>query len=227
MGLNDLTGRGRNPMEVEIYDILREEGIPTSDFWFIREARDLERFEDEMSMYTRFVAKAMSPRIVHKSDFKAVELHIDRNSVATTFERFMRDFAQFEIQGVMFAPMVGEGVEFLIGSTTDPTFGTITIFGIGGTLVEIIKDVTFGKSPVSRSDALEMISRIKHQEMLDGPRGLPVTDRIELAELIEKVSQLSYDYRDIVAEIDLNPVRVTKDGIIPLDARIIFHPEKC
>jgi acyl-CoA synthetase (NDP forming) len=114
------------------------------------------------------------------------------------------------------------GAEIIIGVSSDPQFGPMLMFGIGGTMVEVYKDVTFRLIPLSKIDALEMIEEIKGKAAYQGARGMPKADSDELAELIVKVSD-AVSLHPEIQELDVNPLIVTKDGIIAVDARILIH----
>lgn len=219
----------RQPLEVEAYEFLTSEGINFPPYHY---ARTEEEMEDIMKIldtdiYPSYAFKVMSPKILHKSDFKAVFLNVTDAEAIATFRELKEKFTPLDFRGVLIVPMATEGIELLLGSTTDATFGLITVFGIGGTLVEILKDVTFGKSPLSRSDAQLMIKSIKSQEMLEGPRGLPKLNEMQMVDLMVKISDIACRYQSIIKEIDLNPLRITDKGIFPLDARIILHSDTC
>lgn len=120
--------------------------------------------------------------------------------------------------------MAGEGVEVIIGTKIDDQFGPIVMFGLGGVLVELVKDVSFRVLPVSRSWAATMLDEIKLSSILDGVRGRPPCDRQAIANLIEKVSEVIEAY-PLIHEMDLNPVIVHEKGLTIVDARIILSVE--
>ena len=116
--------------------------------------------------------------------------------------------------------MLPEGQEVLIGAISDPSFGPVVTFGLGGILVEVLRDVTFRLAPTSADDALAMVDGIKTAEVLRGVRGRPGVDRQALAEMIQRVSELVTDFPEIT-EVDLNPVLAQEDGAIAVDARFV------
>jgi acetyl coenzyme A synthetase (ADP forming)-like protein len=136
-----------------------------------------------------------------------------------------RDYdANARITGVQVQQMLGSGQETLIGAITDPTFGPVMTFGLGGVLVEILRDVTFRLAPTSTDEALEMISGIRAAEVLRGVRGGAAADQRALATMIERVSELVTDFPEI-SEVDLNPVLATEDGATAVDARFVVSFE--
>jgi acetyl coenzyme A synthetase (ADP forming)-like protein len=121
----------------------------------------------------------------------------------------------------------GQAQEVIVGAVTDPSFGKLVAFGLGGILVEVLKDVTFRLAPASTEDALSMLDGIQAAEVLRGVRGADPVDRDALAAIIVAVSNLIADFPEI-QEIDLNPVFATKDGATAVDALISvdFTPPK-
>jgi len=114
------------------------------------------------------------------------------------------------------------GVEVLIGQTTDPQFGKMIAFGIGGIFVEVYKDVSFRLIPISENDVEEMYCEIKGRKMLEGFRGMPALKMDDLKSLLLNISKLVENHPEI-KEMDLNPVMVTKEGLKAIDARIILE----
>ncbi|MHA1125676.1 MAG: acetate--CoA ligase family protein [Candidatus Heimdallarchaeota archaeon] len=169
------------------------------------------------------VIKAMSPKILHKSDYKAVVIGIDtEDELKDKYNDMVKRLGKYDLVGILVEKQVKKGTEIIIGMNIDPTFGPIVAFGIGGIFVEAIKDVTFRLCPTTKERALRMINEIKMQKMLNGFRGLPPVDRDGLAEMIVKVSELAIELGDYIKEIDLNPVIANEDGVYGVDARIIL-----
>src|ERR1700686_4051975 len=123
-------------------------------------------------------------------------------------------------EGIQVQQMLAGGTEVIVGSITDGSFGKLVAFGLGGVLVEILKDVTFRLAPATRDDALSMLDGIQAHDMLKGVRGGDPVSREALADIIVKVSQLVSDFPEIV-ELDLNPVFATKKDAIAADVRIV------
>lgn len=169
------------------------------------------------------VIKAMSPKILHKSDYQAVVIGIDSDAaLKNQFNDMESRLKKHDLVGILVEKQVKKGTEILIGMNIDPTFGPVVAFGIGGILVEAISDVSFRICPTTKQRALRLISEIKTQKMLNGFRGLPPVDREALAEMIVKVSQIAIDLDKYIKEIDLNPVIANEDGVFGVDARIIL-----
>ena len=173
------------------------------------------------------VIKAMSPKILHKSDYKAVIIGIDSDEdLKNQFNDMKSRLKKHDLVGILVEKQVKKGTEILIGMNIDPTFGPVVAFGIGGILVEAIGDVSFRVCPTTKERALRLIGEIKTQKLLNGFRGLPPVDRDALAEMIVQVSQLAIDLDKYIKEIDLNPVIANEDGVYGVDARIILKELK-
>ncbi|MHA1826362.1 MAG: acetate--CoA ligase family protein, partial [Candidatus Heimdallarchaeota archaeon] len=155
--------------------------------------------------------------------FKAVEIGItDEGALKAKYEAMKARLQKFALNGILVEKQVKKGIELFIGMNIDPTFGPVIAFGIGGTLIEAIRDVTFRLCPTTKERAQRMIDEIKTQKMLNGFRGLPPVDRDALAEMIVNVSKIADKYNNYIKEIDLNPVIANEDGIFGVDARIIL-----
>ncbi len=175
------------------------------------------------------VLKIVSPDILHKTEAKGVLVGLERpEDVSAGFETIVQNAraydAEAEITGVQVQQMLSEGREVLIGAVTDPTFGPVMTFGIGGVLVEVLRDVTFRLAPTSAADALEMINGIRAADVLRGVRGRGAVDQRALAATIQAVSELVTDFPEI-AEVDLNPVLAREDGATAVDARFVMSFE--
>ncbi len=171
------------------------------------------------------VLKIVSPDILHKTEAKGVLVGVaTADDVAAGYDTIVASAkaydADAEITGVQVQQMLGSGQEVLIGAITDPTFGPVMTFGLGGVLVEVLRDVTFRLAPTSHDEALSMVGGIRAAEVLDGVRGGPPCDRSALADMIERVSRLVADFPEI-GEVDLNPVLATETGATAVDARFV------
>jgi acetyl coenzyme A synthetase (ADP forming)-like protein len=176
------------------------------------------------------VLKIVSPDILHKTEAKGVLVGLSSaEEVSAGFDTILRNAEAYrpgaDVTGVQVQQMLGSGQEVLIGAITDPTFGPVMTFGLGGVLVEVLRDVTFRLAPTSHDDALDMIGGIRAAEVLRGVRGGAPADRAALADMIERVSQLVADFPEI-REVDLNPVLATEHGATAVDARFVvsFEP---
>jgi acetyl coenzyme A synthetase (ADP forming)-like protein len=177
------------------------------------------------------VLKIVSPDILHKTEAGGVLVGVeDAQAVRAGYDTIVANAKQYQaganITGVQVQQMLPTGAqEVIVGAVTDQSFGKLVAFGLGGVLVEVLKDVTFRLAPASREDALSMLDGIQAAEMLKGVRGGAAVDRDALASIIERVSQLVSDFPEI-SEVDLNPVFATPSGATAVDVRILvdFDP---
>ncbi|MFF3062079.1 acetate--CoA ligase family protein [Streptomyces sp. NPDC057909] len=175
------------------------------------------------------VLKIVSPDVLHKTDAGGVVVGVEGGvQVRAAFQRIIENVRAYapdaRIDGVQVQQLVPPGQEVIVGAVTDPTFGKVVAFGLGGVLVEVLKDITFRLAPVSADEALSMLDSIGAAEILRGVRGAAPVDRWALAEQIRRVSQLVTDFPEI-AEVDLNPVIAAPDGAVAADIRILLATE--
>ena len=172
------------------------------------------------------VLKIVSPEILHKTEAGGVIVGVKTaEDVEKGFATIMANAKKYDpkanLHGVQVQQMLAGGQEVIIGGVTDPSFGKLVAVGLGGILVEVLKDATFRLAPASNEDALSMLDGIAAAEILKGVRGSDPVDRAALAGMIERVSQLISDFPEIV-EMDLNPVFATKSGATAADVRIVL-----
>ena len=171
--------------------------------------------------------KIVSPDISHKSDVGGVKLGLlNASQVGKAYSEMMLSvrgkLPDARITGVSIQKMAAPGLEIIIGMTRDAQFGPVIMFGLGGILVEVLKDVSFRIVPLTRRDAAEMIKEIKAYTLLKGYRGQEAVSIPSLEELIMKVSDFIANNPQI-KELDLNPVLAYKDSALAVDARIILE----
>ncbi|WP_112267173.1 acetate--CoA ligase family protein [Lentzea terrae] len=174
------------------------------------------------------VLKIVSPDILHKTEAGGVLVGLKNSGeVAEGYRTIINNARNYkadaEITGVQVQqqlPTGNEVHEVIVGAVTDETFGKIVAFGLGGILVEVLKDVTFRLAPTSESEALSMVNGIAAAEILRGVRGAQGVDAAKLADLIHRVSDLVTDFPQL-AEVDLNPVLATPSGATAVDVRIL------
>jgi acetyl coenzyme A synthetase (ADP forming)-like protein len=173
------------------------------------------------------VMKIVSPQILHKTEAGGVLVGVKSaeevaKGFATIVENARRYDPKAEIQGVQIQQMLTGGHEVIIGAVTDPAFGKLVAFGMGGILVEVLKDITFRLAPATTDDALSMLDGIQAAEILRGVRGTKPVDREALATMIQRVSALVADFPEI-SELDLNPVFATDKGAMAADVRVVLN----
>ena len=171
------------------------------------------------------VMKIVSPEILHKTEAGGVLVGLKTAAeVRKGFDTIMAKAKKYNrkanLLGVQVQQMLAGGQEVIVGAVTDPSFGKLVAFGLGGVLVEVLKDVTFRLAPASKADALSMLDGIAAAPILKGVRGAAAVDRQALARIIQGVSELVADFPEI-SEMDLNPVFATPKGATAADVRIV------
>lgn len=170
------------------------------------------------------VLKIHSPDIIHKSDVGGIIAGInDEKELFAAYGKIIQNVKKntkkARIEGILVQKMT-KGHEVIIGVKRDPQFGHAIMFGLGGILVEIIKDVSFMVTPVDKRMALEMIKSIKAYKVLEGARGKEPANINALADIIVKTSRMVEKHKDI-AELDFNPVIVNQKEAVVVDARMM------
>lgn len=171
------------------------------------------------------VMKVESPDIAHKTEAGVVALDIPNEAeLREAYERIMASARKYDakarIDGVLVQPMVPAGVEIVIGARIDPQFGPVVLVGIGGVLVELLRDTATAPAPVSHDEATELLRRLRAGKLLDGFRGQPGADRAALADLVVRMGEVISDLAGEIAEIDLNPVICHGPRMVAVDAMI-------
>ncbi|MFZ2148341.1 MAG: acetate--CoA ligase family protein [Sedimentisphaerales bacterium] len=172
------------------------------------------------------VLKIWSPDILHKSDVGGVKIGLNsEQEVKDAFDLMMYRIPQkrpeANILGVLVQEMCGSGKEVILGMNRDPHFGPLMMFGMGGTMVEVLKDVSFYLAPLTAEEAKQMLINTKTYQMLKGVRGEEGVDIEAIAEGLQRLSQLVTEFPQI-QEMDINPYVVGPEGTTPIavDARM-------
>jgi acyl-CoA synthetase (NDP forming) len=212
--------------EVESKQVLEEAGISTTRARLAATRDEAVRYATEIGFPV--VMKIISPDISHKSDVGGVALNLaDATAVGAAFVEMLRRVGAAQpaahIEGVSVQTMAKPGTEVIIGMTKDPQFGPVLMFGLGGVMVEVLKDVAFRIVPITDRDANQMIHDIKGFPVLAGFRGQAPADIGALKALLMQLSGFVAAHPEI-EELDLNPVFAYDDGAIAVDARIVLSP---
>lgn len=214
----------RNFTEPEARELLVKYGLPLSGFRVATDSQEAVAAATDLGFPV--VLKIVSPDIVHKTDAGGVEVGLESpEAVRSAYEAIVANARNYkedaDIHGVLVTPMAEKGLEVIIGAVRDPQFGPVVMFGLGGVLVEIFRDVSFRVTPLTEADALAMVEEIKSAPLLKGYRGDLPKDTQALVQALLTVSQVMEENPQI-KEIDLNPVFVYEKGIVAVDARIIL-----
>nr|WSX24313.1 acetate--CoA ligase family protein [Streptomyces tubercidicus] len=200
-------------------------GIPTPAEGLAESADEAVALADRIGFPV--VLKIVSPDILHKTDAGGVRVGLTscaevRGAFTAIVDNARSYDPEARIQGVQVQQMIPDGgQEVIVGAVTDPTFGKVVAFGLGGVLVEVLKDITFRLAPATEDEALSMLDGIRAAEVLRGVRGGEAVDRAALADLIVRVSRLVTDFPEIT-EVDLNPVFATGSGVLAADVRLLI-----
>jgi len=211
--------------EVESKELLKKAGIPVVEAKLSRSKKEAISISKEMGFPA--VLKISSPDVIHKSDSGGVKLGLaNATQVGKAYNEIISSvkqaYPEAQIEGVSVQPMAPPGVEVIVGMSKDPQFGPVLMFGLGGILVEVLKDVSFRIVPVTERDAREMIREIKGYPILEGYRGQKPASIPSLEKLIVKVSQF-VEKNPHIKELDLNPIFAYPDKAVAVDARIILE----
>ncbi|MBM4294767.1 MAG: CoA-binding protein [Deltaproteobacteria bacterium] len=216
-------------LEPEAHEIFRAYGFPTLPFRWVKSAGEAAQAAAELGFPA--VLKVVSPDVIHKIDIGGVKLSLHHPGEVEAAYRELREAvaaAQPEARwaGALVQKMAPPGRETILGMSRDPLFGPLLMFGLGGTYVEIFKDVIFRVAPISEEWAHRMIRDLKGYPALAGYRGQPPADLEAAAQCLERLSQLVLDFPDF-QEMDLNPLVIFNEGqgAAVLDARIFLREE--
>ncbi len=190
---------------------------------------DAEAIEAAAAMEVPVAMKIVSPQILHKSEAGGVKLELlGDQDVRRAYEEIMANAKKYEpaaeIRGVLVSPMARKGQELIVGTKVDAQFGPVIMFGVGGIMVEVLKDVSFRVLPLTNREARLMIDEIRSVALLDGYRGRPPADKKSIRKLLLIISEVIEAYPDI-QEMDLNPVIAYKDSVEIVDVRILLKTE--
>lgn len=213
--------------EVESHEVLKAYGIPTVQTKVADSEDEAVRAAEEM--HFPVVLKLNSKTITHKTDVGGVLLNIHSAEEVRSAFRQIRDSVTARkgaehFQGVTVEPMINtrEGYELILGSSLDPQFGPVLLFGTGGQLVEVFKDRSLGLPPLNTTLARRIVENTRIYKALQGVRGRAPVDLEALDEILVRFSRLVVEQRWI-KEIDINPLLASAHGLVALDARVVLH----
>jgi acetyltransferase len=224
----DVSAEGRTLLtEYESKKVLAAYGIPITDTEIAQTEDDAVQAADAMGYPV--VAKLLSRTITHKTDVGGVILNLrTAESVREAFAKIRDSVAEKvgaeHFEGVTIQPMINwSGYELIVGSSPDPQFGPVLLFGMGGQLVEVFKDRALALPPLNTTLARQLIRETTISHALKGVRGRKPIDKDALSSLLVRFSELVAE-QPRIAEIDINPLLASPERIIALDARVVLHP---
>lgn len=215
---------GRRLDEAEAKGVLRRAGIEAPPEAFVR--TPAEAGEAALRIGLPVALKVVSPDLAHKTEAGGVALGLaDAAAVAAEaaamLERVARTAPEARIEGLLVSRMAGEGVELIVGARIDPVMGPLVVVGIGGVLVEVLRDTVTELAPIGPRRARAMLERLRGAALLRGVRGRGPVDLDAAADAIARISALAHDNRDVLGSIEINPLLVRGRGAVALDALIL------
>ncbi len=213
--------------EIEAKAMLGEVGINCTETKLATSKEEAIALSEKMGY--PIVLKISSVDITHKSDAGGVKVNLkNQEEMEKAYDEIMTSCKaacpDANIEGIAVQGMAKIGTEIIMGMIKDPSFGPVVMFGLGGVLVEILKDVSFRIVPIEKNDAVEMTNEIQGKKMLEGYRGQDPADLPCLQEMLVKLSDF-VDKTPEIEEIDMNPVFAYKQGAAVVDARIILSAD--
>jgi acyl-CoA synthetase (NDP forming) len=210
--------------EMESKQLLTSLGIRTTEMRLATSREEAVAVSRELGHPC--VLKVSSPDITHKSDAGGVKVGLaSEEQVAEAYDAIMAScrakHPEAVIEGVTVQDMAPPGLEVIVGMATDPQFGPVLMFGLGGVWVEVLKDVSFKLAPLTRDDARSAIDEIRAARLLEGFRGSEPVDKAALEDILLRVSEFVAATPE-VREMDLNPIFAYPDGAVAVDARVIL-----
>jgi len=224
----DLLAAGdKNLSEHQSKALLDLYGIPVTREMVAASAHDAVRFAEEIGFPV--VLKVDSPDILHKSEANAIRVGVgSKEEITQIYDELIDNARKYNsnarINGISVQEMIQGGSEVMIGMSQDPQFGPTIAFGLGGIFVEILKDISLRVAPLSTSDAEQMVKEIKGYQILQGVRGQKRSDIAGIVDVLMRISRLAHDWKDVISEIDINPLIVFDEGsgVKAADALIVL-----
>lgn len=211
----------------EAENIFRLAGFPMVESGLAKNLDEAKKIAQQIGYPV--VLKIISPKIVKKTDFKAVRVNIkNENELTQNFQEMMAQTSQKvgaqNIHGILIQKMLFNGREMILGMRRDANFGPLLMFGLGGIYAEVFKDVSFGLAPLTPDEARKTILNIKSQKILEGTRGQAPADIAKTAEILTRLAQLALAFSQI-SQIDINPLMVFDrgQGAKIVDVRILLN----
>ncbi|MEP7324963.1 MAG: acetate--CoA ligase family protein [Gemmatimonadota bacterium] len=217
---------GSKLSELETLQLLEAYGIPTAPAGLAHSADEAIALALQFGMPV--VLKIVSPQVIHKTDVGGVRVGVSspgdvREAYAGIEAGVRRAVPDATIEGILVQRMLQGGRELIAGVVRDPSFGALVMFGLGGVLVEVLRDVVFRVAPIHRADAADMLRGIRGSRILDSIRGMPAADRAAIENVLLRLSRLATDFPEI-EEIDINPLLAFGNGATAADGRILLKP---
>jgi acetyl coenzyme A synthetase (ADP forming)-like protein len=214
----------RKLSESEALAVVESYGIPTARSHVANTAVEAAEMAEEVGFPV--VMKIVSPQVVHKTDVGGVRLNVNTAKEASLAYREIVDavyaaMPEAAISGVLVQHQIEPGRELICGITRQKGFGPLVMVGLGGVLVEVLRDTSFRLAPIDELDAGEMIDELRGRSVLEAFRGQRAADRGAVEDVLVRLARLGADFSEI-EEMDINPLVVSSSGAIAVDARILL-----
>ena len=219
--ISNALNQGRKTLsEYESKSILRAYEIPVTKEFSVEDIENLNAAIGEIGF--PMVMKGCGAELSHKTERNLVRIGIRNEVEAIQVFEELSGLVSDDNGTVLIQEMVQGKREFVVGLVRDPQFGPCVMFGLGGIMTEVLKDVVFRPAPITESEAVRMIESINAKKMLGTMRGMPQVDITRLADIIVKVGQIGVD-NEQVKEIDINPLIIKEDSPVAVDALVILQ----
>lgn len=220
----DAAGAERTLPEGPSRRVLEACGVPVVNNRLVNDAEAAVQAAGELGYPVAL--KVETPDLPHKTDAGVLRLNLKdaaavREAYATIMANAIKATTAERINGVLVQPMIPPGVEIMVGARVDPLFGPMVVVGMGGILVELLKDTVVSLAPVSPAAAHDLLRRLRGYRLLQGFRGSAPADVDALADAISRISQLIHSERERIAEIDVNPIICSASHAIAVDALVV------
>lgn len=218
--IQDALAKGRTTLsESESKDILAAYNIPVTKEVLVRDNSELDSAIEKIGF--PFVMKGCATDLAHKTESGLVRIDIrTKDEAKSAFDEIMSAMSADD-KGVLVQEMVKGKRELVAGLTRDPQFGPCVMFGLGGIFTEILKDISFRVAPITKNDAMEMMSEIKGKKILEAVRGMETADMDALAGILVAVGNLGVENKAI-AEVDINPLILSRGKPVAVDALVVL-----
>jgi acetyl-CoA synthetase (ADP-forming) len=214
---------GRNTLsEFESKQVLAAHGIPVTKEILVNDLKGL--MDATRTIGYPLVLKGCSSDIAHKTEKGLIRVDIRNGEEATAAFEEIRAHMGTDF-GVLVQEMVKGQRELVVGLTRDPQFGPCVMFGLGGIFTEILKDISFRVAPLEKRDALGMMQEIRGHKILEAVRGMEAADLDTLSDILIKVGRIGLE-NETVKEIDINPVIISGDKPVAVDALVVLEERK-
>jgi len=199
-------------------------GIPVAPDRLVQDAAQAMAAAEQVGYPV--VLKIESPDIMHKTDAGVLRVGLrDAAEVQAAVAEILANAAAINpvprINGVVVQPMVGKGLEVMLGCRVDPQFGPLVVVGLGGVMVELVRDTALAPAPFSERQAVRMLRGLRASAAFEGFRGFPAVDLQRLGAIVARFSVFVADHAQMLEEVDVNPLICSADGIVAVDALVI------